>query len=81
MNRFTSANRISTIGGRPPCILVDGENNYLLNNDARYNFEVDCADDTGPGGPGTEGTYNTWENNFGFNNNPEEICIDTGGPF
>jgi hypothetical protein len=61
--------------------IFDGANNQFINNDARYNLEVDCYDETGGGtGSGTAGTDNTWEDNFGNNNEPEEICIDTGFP-
>lgn len=61
--------------------VFEGADNQFINNDARYNFEVDCYDETGPSGTGTAGTDNTWEDNYGNNNQPQEICIETGGPF
>jgi hypothetical protein len=59
--------------------IFEGSDNYFFQNDARYNFGIDCYDDTT--GTGTEGTANTWEDNLGNFNEPQEICMDTGDPF
>lgn len=57
----------------------EGSDNEFIENDARYNFAVDCWDETT--GTGDEGTANTWDTNFGNNNDPPDLCIDTGSPF
>jgi hypothetical protein len=56
-----------------------GEGNQFIQNDARYNaytFDIgyDCFDDTT--GSGTENTANTWQDNLGLNNTPQDICLD-----
>ena len=63
-------------------ILVgEGEDNLFQANDARFNLEGDCIDQTT--GSGDAGTANWWTNeaegryNFGESNDPEEICIET----
>ena len=66
-------------------VVVEGENNLFHANDARFNHEIDCDDETT--GTGDADTANWWTNeaegryNFGEYNDPEEICIPTFFPF
>ena len=50
-----------------------GEENYFNQNDSRFNFDLDCLDDTTGGG--TDGTANWWEFNVGWDDFPD-ICYD-----
>ena len=48
-------------------------------NDFTVNLAGDCVDETT--GSGTLNTANNWDAaNFGMNNNPDGLCIDTGFP-
>ena len=48
---------------------------YLIDhNTATGNLGRDCRDLTGPGGPGTSGTFNTWTLNNGKTSAPAGIC-------
>jgi hypothetical protein len=54
-------------------IAVDGTDNTIWMNDARYNIERDCLDSTT--GLGTEDTANWWTDNLGTSNSlPPGIC-------
>jgi len=56
-------------------ILVEDAGAMRFNaNDARNNGLLDCEDRTGPGGPGTAGTFNTWTANRGLDASPPAIC-------
>ena len=52
----------------------EGFDNTFNENDSRYNFDLDCLDDTI--GSGTDGTANTWTDNVGYDDVPDEICFE-----
>jgi hypothetical protein len=52
----------------------DNSSNTVLENKAQDNGVNDCEDDTGPGGPYTAGTSNTWFNNIGTSSSPSGLC-------
>ena len=48
---------------------------YVIDhNTATGNLGRDCRDLTGPGGPGTSGTFNTWTLNKGKTSTPAGLC-------
>jgi hypothetical protein len=55
-------------------LLVAGSAQPIRSNDARGNGGLDCQDTSGPGGPGTAGTFNTWVGNRGLDASPPGIC-------
>jgi hypothetical protein len=65
---YANRTRLNVLG------LVTGEGfeNWFNENDSRYNFELDCLDDTS--GTGTAGTANTWTDNIGYDDFPDGIC-------
>ncbi len=55
-----------------------GEMTQFTNNDFRFNAGLDCDDDTTGGG--TASTASIWTNNFGIDDDPDGICINTSSP-
>jgi hypothetical protein len=53
-------------------VTEEGFDNWFNENDSRYNFDLDCLDDTS--GTGTAGTANTWTDNVGYDDFPDGIC-------
>ena len=74
-NNYVYANRtrLNVLG----LISFEGSNNLFDENDSRFNWDLDCLDDTL--GTGTAGTANTWVNNVGNTDVPDGICepLDT----
>lgn len=56
-------------------IRVEGGGFALDHNTALGSRGVDCRDTTGPGGPGTAGTFNTWTANRGRTSSPPGLCL------
>jgi len=52
----------------------NGVENYFNENDSRFNFDLDCLDDTS--GTGTAGTANWWDFNVGWDDSPDGICYN-----
>ena len=55
-------------------IRVEGYNYRLSDNKASVSRGLDCRDTSGPGGPGTAGTFNVWTGNRGRTDSPAAIC-------
>ena len=46
----------------------------ISNNTVSHSVTWDCFDNTGPGGPRTAGTYDTWTGNIGATSSPLGLC-------
>ena len=67
---FTPTERGSTYLG---LATFAGDGNTFDENDSRYNFDLDCLDDTGAD---TSSIANTWVNNIGWEDAPDGICLN-----
>ena len=55
-------------------IRVEGVGYNLTRNSASRSIGRDCRDTSGPGGPGTLGTFNVWTDNRGRTSSPAALC-------
>jgi hypothetical protein len=67
---YANRTRLNELG----LVTFNGQGNYFNQNDSRFNFELDCLDDTTGGG--TAGTANTWDFNVGWDDYPDGICYN-----